>query len=43
MKIVDTSELSAFDGYPTADGYDLNAVEALSPGYLGPCNPTTAN
>ena len=43
VKIVDTSELSAFDGYPTADGYDLNAVEALSPGYLGPCNPTTAN
>ena len=37
VKIEDTSDISLFGSYPTGDGYDLNAVEALSPGYWGPC------
>lgn len=35
VRIVDISDSVIFP--PEGDGYDLNAVEALSPGHLGPC------
>ncbi|MFC1789775.1 hypothetical protein ACFLYY_02230 [Patescibacteria group bacterium] len=37
VKIIDTTDPAAFDSTPAGDGYDLNAVEALSAGYLGEC------
>lgn len=40
VKIVDTSDPDDFAGKPTADGYDLNAVEALYSGVVVPCSYT---
>ncbi len=37
VKIVDTTDKALFASIPTGDGYDLNSVEALSPGYIGEC------
>lgn len=41
VMIEDTTDPAAFNSRPEGDGYDLNAVEALSVGYLGECEEPT--
>lgn len=42
VKIVDTTDPDLFANIPTGDGYDLNAVEAISAGYIGECEEVNA-